>query len=54
MEPKYAVLYIAALVVGTVALWWFVFPDWPEVAVEDGLLAGAVASVVTGLVWRTT
>jgi hypothetical protein len=53
MEPKYAALYAAALVVGTAALWWFVFPEFPEVAVGDGLLAGAVASVVTGIFSRT-
>jgi hypothetical protein len=53
MEPRFAALYGVALAVGIVLLWWFVFPDWPEVAVEDGLLAGAVASVVTGIFGRT-
>ena len=53
METKFTALYGAALAIGTIALWWFIFPDWPEVAIEDGLLAGAVASVVTGIFSRT-
>jgi hypothetical protein len=54
MEPKFVVLYGTALVIGTTALWWFVFPEWPELAVQDGLLAGAVASVLTGVFGRMT
>jgi len=52
MDLKYYPLYGCALSLGAAALWWFVFPDWPKMAVEDSLLAGAVASVLTGMLGR--
>jgi len=52
MTPKYLPLYCMTLIVGTAAFWWFVFPDWPQRAVEDGILAGSVASVITGFFAR--
>jgi hypothetical protein len=30
----------------TLALWWFIFPDLPEVALIDGLLSSAVATSI--------
>ena len=52
MEQSYAAWCGLVLIAGTAGLWWFVFPDFPEVAVGDGLLAGAVASVLTGMFGR--
>jgi len=52
MDAQYFPFYGLALAIGSAALWWFVLPDWPEVAVEDSILAGAVASVVTGFCLR--
>jgi hypothetical protein len=52
MEQRYATCCGLVLIAGTVVLWWFVFPEFPEVAVGDGLLAGAVASVLTGMFGR--
>ena len=54
MEQRYAAWCGLFLLACTAALWWFVFPDWPEVAIGDGLLAGAVASVLTGMLARMT
>jgi hypothetical protein len=52
MEQRYAAWCGFVLIAGTVGVWWFVFPEFPEVAVGDGLLAGAIASVLTGMFAR--
>ena len=39
-------LHLAMLLVGIIALWWFVYPDLPEAAVGDGLIAGSFATIV--------
>jgi hypothetical protein len=51
MPTKYVPLYMIALALGVAALWWFVFPDGPDEAVKDGVLAGVVATVLTGMLF---
>ena len=39
-------LTVATCCVG--GLWWFLLPEWPEIAVLDGIIAGSVATLVVG------
>ena len=42
---------IACLAVATCAVlgvWCFLLPEWPELAVLDGILAGGVATIAVG------
>ncbi len=52
MDWRLVPLYAFVLAFGIGALWWLVFPGSPIVAVQDGFLAGAVASVGTGMLSR--
>jgi hypothetical protein len=53
MNPRaFFILHVLAIVIGTVAFWWFVMPTHPQEALADGISASAIAGLFEVLATR--
>jgi hypothetical protein len=52
MSRKFVLQHLITMAAGTLALWWFIYPDWPEEAVADRLIAAGFATFVETLAVR--
>ena len=50
----FVLMHMGALVAGTALIWWGVYPDMPEAAIGDGLIAGSLATLGEALAMHFT